>query len=388
MRIRDKDFDMALDTTQPVAPQLALLETAKISAESAYGNEADAIAAFCDSQTAALTKAMSALATETQVSNGLQTQLTAANNKLAAQVSLYTVSVGQSINAAFKTLKVVSVQPGTYSEAVVVPAGCSLLLEGVTLDGKGTIPQPLVIGANAFVGAWTQFIVTGAAKTANATGAILVNGSNTIVRNGVAQYNGDTGIDVHGTQASPVNNVTLHQCKGLYNGRQGIKGGWVTNSLIDTCESGFNNTLKLSSGNEAGGGKWAQTIGLIFRNCNFHDNQGIGLWFDVQNVNYEVDGGSFTNHTDPQGGQNCSGIQIEISIGPGLIRNGTFSGNGAADVNVCESTGVSVTGCNMSSKGGGIWTRNLANRPPQLGPIVQSGNTFSNGANFFPPKAA
>lgn len=35
-----------------------------------------------------------------------------------------------------------------------------------------------------------------------------------------------------------------------------------------------------------------------------------------------------------------------------------------------------------------IWTRNMPNRPPQLGPIVQSGNVFSNGAGYFPPKAA
>lgn len=293
----------------------------------------------------------------------------------------YTVSLGQSINAAFATNKTVTVQPGTYSEAVKVPAGCTLNATGVILDGKNTIPQPLVVSSGTVIGIK---VINANSPAQNA--AILVNGSNSKLQDVESSNNSDTGIDVHGSQASPVTNVTLLRCKALRNGRQGIKGGWVTNSLVDSCESGFNNTAKNSAGGEAGGGKWAQTSGLTIRDYNCHDNLGIGCWLDVKNDHYLIDGGTFTNHTDPQGGQNCSGIQIEISAGPGTVQNGTFSGNAAADVNVCESQGVTVKNCNMASKGGGIWTRNLANRPPQLGPIIQTGNVFSNGAGYFPPK--
>src|SRR6201999_129481 len=96
-----------------------------------------------------------------------------------------------------------------------------------------------------------------------------------------ADGNNEAGIDVHGTATAPASSVVLLRCRAIGNGREGIKGGFATNVLVQDCVSEGNNPKNANSaGNEAGGGKWSQCDGVTFVNDTYQGNHGYGLWLD------------------------------------------------------------------------------------------------------------
>ena len=74
---------------------------------------------------------------------------------------------------------------------------------------------------------------------------------------------------------------------------------------------------------EAGGTKFAQTDGLVLRNNYVHDNVGVGLHMDENNINTVID----ANRIDHNGSE---GIAIEISYKTTIFNN-TVTNNGWFD---------------------------------------------------------
>lgn len=137
---------------------------------------------------------------------------------------------------------------------------------------------------------------------------------------------------------------------GGYVHHNGVFGfvGSGSNALIQGVEIAFNNMVNVFGQPfwGAGGAKWVQSDGLVVRGCNSHDNDGPGLWTDINNINVTYDGNTCYNNT-------FCGIFQEIGY-DAIIKNNTCSNNGAtiallygkwpqaANICFCDSRNVQI----------------------------------------------
>lgn len=133
-----------------------------------------------------------------------------------------------------------------------------------------------------------------------------------VVVNNEVRLNHGTGISLGAGSRASQNNV--HD-----NGEKGI-GGAADNILVEYNEIARNNYAGFDPTWEAGGAKFAVANGLVLRGNNVHDNNGPGLWCDIDSMNALIEGNTVTSNT---GG---AGIQYEISYNA-TIRNNTVRYN-------------------------------------------------------------
>ncbi len=119
------------------------------------------------------------------------------------------------------------------------------------------------------------------------------------VSNNEVRWNHGTGITL-GSGSQAIENY-VHN-----NGQKGI-GGVGANLLAQDNEIAYNNYAGFDIAWEAGGAKFAATTGLVLRGNKSHDNNGPGLWADVDCNNTLIEGNTVTSN---YGGP---GIQYEIS---------------------------------------------------------------------------
>jgi hypothetical protein len=102
------------------------------------------------------------------------------------------------------------------------------------------------------------------------------------------------------------------------NGRYGITGSGI--GLVVEGNEIANNAVIYGATGSSGGTKFVHTEGLVLRNNFVHDNQGNGLWADINNLNVLFEGNRIV-------GNLRHGINFEISCGA-VIRNNYLEGNG------------------------------------------------------------
>jgi hypothetical protein len=155
------------------------------------------------------------------------------------------------------------------------------------------------------------------------------------IENCVVRLNSGAGISV-GT-GSRVRNCDIH-----HNGQIGIEGDGK-DILIEGNRIRSNNIYGFDPEWEAGGVKIAESSGVTFRGNHVHDNNGAGLWCDIEcrNVVYEDNLVENNQHV---------GIFHEISFNA-VIRRNVVRHNGSgrswfwhADIVVAASQDVEVTG--------------------------------------------
>jgi hypothetical protein len=155
-----------------------------------------------------------------------------------------------------------------------------------------------------------------------------------------------------------------------HNGQMGM-GGQGRNQVVADNEIDHNNTLDFDLGWEAGGGKWVETTGLRLENNYVHDNDGIGLWTDINNVDTTYKGNVIRDNAD-------SGIHHEISFDAVIIDN-ELSGNGlkepevgwgAAGIRIAASPRVEISGNRLIGNANGIMLvqQERTDSPSRLGP--------------------
>lgn len=103
------------------------------------------------------------------------------------------------------------------------------------------------------------------------------SGEGWIIENNEVRFNHGAGI--HFGNAMRVLHNNVHD-----NGQIGV-GGSGSNVLVEGNEIARNNYAGYNFSWEAGGTKFAFTNGLVVRNNWAHDNNGPGLWTDIDNVN-------------------------------------------------------------------------------------------------------
>jgi hypothetical protein len=185
----------------------------------------------------------------------------------------------------------------------------------------------------------------------------------------VQQVNGG-GISVQGA------NAVLLRVTGQNNGQLGIGGKLSEDSLLIDCVSQGNNTKGFSPAWEAGSGKFTDTDGAYIQNFTAQNNNGFGLWFDYENTNYVIDGGTFTgNHYGPASWEGV-GIMLEISNGPGRVENAYIHDNSGSGLMVGESQDITIQ--NNTFVNNDLELRDLTRPPSHIYDVAILDNTFDN----------
>jgi Right handed beta helix region len=161
-------------------------------------------------------------------------------------------------------------------------------------------------------------------------------GARWIIENCVVYLNSGGGIGVgSGTR--------VHNCDIHHNGQIGINGNG-NDIRIEGNRIWSNNIYGFDPIWEAGGAKIAESDGVTFRGNHVHDNNGPGLWCDIECRNVVYEDNLVENNQ-------LMGIHHEISFNA-IIRNNVVRHNGLAnrgwfwdaDISVAASQGVEVTG--------------------------------------------
>lgn len=146
--------------------------------------------------------------------------------------------------------------------------------------------------------------------------------------------------------------VTVTGGRVVNNGSLGIGGSGVDQLTISGVEIG-NNGASANCGFEGGGFKGVNS-GARITNNYVHDNNCMGIWFDINASNNEIDHNRVANNAD-------GGIFYEISQNA-IIHDNTVTGNGAAacgwlwgaGIGIASSFNIQVYGNTVSGNCNGI----------------------------------
>lgn len=123
----------------------------------------------------------------------------------------------------------------------------------------------------------------------------------------------------HGGGLSPGKDMRVNGGSYSHNGQIGMVGEG-DGAVIENVEIAHNNYAGYNWGWEAGGTKFWRSDGLVVRNACVHDNDGPGIWTDIDNINVLIENNRvFGNDGD--------GIKHEISY-KAMIRGNTVAENG------------------------------------------------------------
>ena len=165
--------------------------------------------------------------------------------------------------------------------------------------------------------------------------------------------NGEVGVVARSEWT--ISNNRIH-----HNGRYGITGSGG-DILVESNEIACN-ALEYGSTSDSAATKFVHTGGLVMSGNNVHHNFGNGLWVDINNVDFRIEG----NRADANA---LSGIFVEISCG-GVVSDNDVIGNGFgttrpagmenAGILVSNSPGVEVTDNRLVDNAKGIGAINWA----------------------------
>ena len=210
-----------------------------------------------------------------------------------------------------------------------------------------------------------------ASNFAQANNAALRTENGWVVIDTVVKSVNGAGIGVLGRD------VVLIRTQSLNNGQSGIASSRSERALLFGTESGGNNYKGFRPQHEAGGGKWALTDYAYIQNHYAHDNQGHGLWFDIENTNFTIINSRFTGqYYRPEEYFRASGIHIEISPGPGRIEGNTIWNNMGPGVKISESQKISILNNSIYNNAQAIEIRGIEGRPVFLFDLTITGNRF------------
>jgi Right handed beta helix region len=209
-------------------------------------------------------------------------------------------------------------------------------------------------------------------------GAIQASeGSGWTIEKAEVRLNSGAGIGIG--EGGRVHNSDIH-----HNGQIGI-AGHGRDILIENNRIWSNNIHGFDFHWEAGGAKLAFSDGVTFRANHVYDNNGPGLWCDIDCRNVVYDGNLVENNQD-------SGIFHEISF-KAVIRNNVVRYNGSgrrrwfwgAEINVAASQDVEVTNNTLTVAAGGCGIVLIdQGRPTQDGRKYKTRNNtvHDNDLNF------
>ncbi|HLX59840.1 MAG TPA: right-handed parallel beta-helix repeat-containing protein [Planctomycetota bacterium] len=173
-------------------------------------------------------------------------------------------------------------------------------------------------------------------------GAAHFSGANGVVEDCDFEYTNSSGAVFEGE------NIVARRCVFQHNGQLGFGAGRAHRLLMTECIIRDNNTKGFSRGWEAGGDKLCFCRGAVLDHCQFIENKGNGVWFDIGNEDCVVRNCLIANNDD-------AGIFYEISYSLHAHDN-VIVGNGFADT---PGAWGAASGIALSSSPNCIVERNL-----------------------------
>ncbi|MFC1717772.1 right-handed parallel beta-helix repeat-containing protein [Candidatus Poribacteria bacterium] len=177
---------------------------------------------------------------------------------------------------------------------------------------------------------------------------IKVNSDSVVVRGLVVERFTESGLVSHGQRCRFENIVTRYNYDGvgmsgsnniyrgiraIYNGRTGMTGG-PTDCIVTDSLLLYNNTKGITQSFHAGGMKICDARNVTIRRVKAFYNRGVGIWFDIYNKHITVENCTAVGNAN-------TGIFIEISDGPCLVRN-NFCMNNSTGIVIAESDDCTV----------------------------------------------
>lgn len=191
-------------------------------------------------------------------------------------------------------------------------------------EDPGSQKVEISLIAHAFHGSAKDVTIQGLTieKYADAAGDGAIEGESKngalsqgwVIKNNVIKLNHGMGIRL-GNQMHVLNNKVIN------NGQMGL-GGSGKNILVAGNEIAYNNYAGYKYGWEAGGTKFTFTMGLVVRDNFVHNNNGPGLWTDIENHDTLYENNRTTENKE-------AGILEEISY-HAVIRDNTVENDGSA----------------------------------------------------------
>lgn len=220
-----------------------------------------------------------------------------------------------------------SLSAGTYSNQTVTPKTGNVFIGAL---GSGGTRLSIMDGQNS---AQYAFALSSPANVTLRN--LIIHNYNSPLQHGAVggprsrSSMNDTGWTVDNCEVRYCNGAGIYAGSGWivrnsfihHNGQIGIKALGTT-ILYENCEVSFNNAENNVWGHEAGGSKFVGTNGLTVRGCYVHDNNGPGLWTDINNINVIYENNRSIDNV-------AMGIFHEISFSC-IIRNNIVQGNGPA----------------------------------------------------------
>jgi hypothetical protein len=179
-----------------------------------------------------------------------------------------------------------------------------------------------------------QLAINGYANTA-ALGAVVRAGTGWTVDGIHMENNHACAIALVGDEGTLV-----QRSRFVRNGQEGACGS-STGAAFMNNEVAHNNTLGFDGLWEAGGTKFVHSTDLRVIGNHVHDNNGAGLWFDIDNAGVLIEGNRVERNTDLY--ENGNGIMYEISC-DARIETNVVTRNAAAGIFLSNSHDVTVGG--------------------------------------------
>ena len=212
--------------------------------------------------------------------------------------------------------------------------------------------------------------------------APIMTGSGWQIINVTSTNNGGAGLYVGGP------NNLVQGGSFSNNGQEGIDGSNADGSKIIGVTANRNNTDNYDQGWDAGGIKITNTNGLTITGSTVSNNNGNGIWADINSDNWTITDNGVANN-------NGNGIMYEISHNATISGN-LVAGNTGSQVYVSNSDGVTVSGngvedvpgatINGAATGAGIaiWTNSGRGDDPAGQPYLSDNDTATGNTIVGP----
>ncbi|MEO1725506.1 MAG: right-handed parallel beta-helix repeat-containing protein [Bacteroidota bacterium] len=170
-----------------------------------------------------------------------------------------------------------------------------------------------------------------------------------LVEDVTVEWTNGSGIDPGGRQH------VFRRVRALDNGQIGWSGSCL-DCLFEDCEASRNNWKGYDPFWEAGGGKWSHTQRSIFRRFRALDNDGPGLWLDIENYDNVIEG----TYAE---GNSIAGIMLEYETRRTLVQHNVAvetrwnAWSGAGLLSQAASENVIVHNTFAGNEGHGLWLR-------------------------------
>ena len=197
-------------------------------------------------------------------------------------------------------------------------------------------------------------------------GALCAGSQGSLVENATVEWTNGQGISISGRDH------VFRQTAADHNGQMGW-GGSCTGCLLDSTRARGNNWKGYDPFWESGGSKFVGTSHTVVRGHLAADNDGPGIWFDIDNHDNTIEDCLVENNQ-------VAGIMLELNTVRTLVQHNTVqatrwrSWSGSGILSQAASRNVMLHNTIQANEGSGIWLRLDPDRRAEDGHTVVARN--------------